>query len=261
MADTAISNLTAASTLTGTEKFPCSDGTATTKQATANQIKTWANNAPVFAAGSASANSTPKLQSGTLMTTPEVGAIEYDGTAPYFTPASSSRSVVLTEQFVALTSTYTLSNTTNAQKLFNVPSNGALTVQASTTYFFECFFTLSSMSGTSGNTSFQLLGGGTATLTSVAYGVTGLDASTLTTGAALGGAFSAASTSTGNITTAATGTSLMATVRGIFRVNAGGTIIPSVALTNAAAAVVGVNSYFRCWPIGSNTVTSVGNWS
>lgn len=39
MADTKISDLTAASALAGTEEFPCSDGTATTKAATAAQIK------------------------------------------------------------------------------------------------------------------------------------------------------------------------------------------------------------------------------
>lgn len=43
MADTKISDLTAAGALTGTEEFPLSDGTATTKAATADQIKTFVN--------------------------------------------------------------------------------------------------------------------------------------------------------------------------------------------------------------------------
>lgn len=45
MADTKISALTAASTLTGTEAFPCSDGTATTKAATSQQMSdfSWAD--------------------------------------------------------------------------------------------------------------------------------------------------------------------------------------------------------------------------
>jgi hypothetical protein len=41
MADTKISDLTAASALTGTEEVPLSDGTATTKAATVNQIATY----------------------------------------------------------------------------------------------------------------------------------------------------------------------------------------------------------------------------
>lgn len=41
--------------------------------------------APIFSAGTASASTAPKLTSGTLNTTPEAGAIEYDGAVPYFT--------------------------------------------------------------------------------------------------------------------------------------------------------------------------------
>lgn len=48
MADTKISDLTAASALTGTEEFPLSDGTATTKAATANQIKTFVLDSPAL---------------------------------------------------------------------------------------------------------------------------------------------------------------------------------------------------------------------
>jgi hypothetical protein len=63
------------------------------------------------------------------------------------------------------------------------------------------------------------------------------------------------------IATATTNTVGWAFVQGILRVNAGGTIIPQVSLGIAAAAVVGRDSYFRIWPWGNGTVTSVGNWS
>ncbi len=46
MADTKISDLTAASALTGTEEFPLSDGTAVTKAATAQQIKDFVLDSP-----------------------------------------------------------------------------------------------------------------------------------------------------------------------------------------------------------------------
>ncbi len=59
MADTKISDLTAASALTGTEEFPCSDGTATTKAATAAQIKTYFRSPLILPIhGDASANVT-----------------------------------------------------------------------------------------------------------------------------------------------------------------------------------------------------------
>ena len=188
-----------------------------------------------------------------------------DGTNTYplvTTATNAPRGAVTdTEQFVCLSGTYTLSSTTSTQKLFNATANGALTVAGSTTYFFECQFSLSSMSGTSGNTKFDVLGAGSASLTSTAWSAVGMDATTPGTAAAVGGSFTSSNVSSGDIVTAATGTGLYATIKGVLRVNAGGTIIPSVGLTTAAAAIVGVNSFFRCWPIGSNTVTNVGNWS
>ena len=64
-----------------------------------------------------------------------------------------------------------------------------------------------------------------------------------------------------NIVTAATGTAASAIVKGIFRINGAGTIIPSIQLTTASAAVIGVNTWFKCYPVGTNTVISVGNWA
>lgn len=181
--------------------------------------------------------------------------------AYYRNTAYEWRSSAPEENFIASTSTYTLTSTTSSQKLFNATTNGALAVAGSTSYFFECQFILSSMSGTSGNTKFDLLGAGTATLTSTGWTSSGVDNTSPATAATSSAAYTAASISSTNVVGAGTGTGLFVTIRGIFRVNAGGTIIPSVALTTAAAAVVGVNSYFRCTPIGSNTVTNVGGWN
>jgi len=160
-----------------------------------------------------------------------------------------------------LTSTYTLTSTTAIQKLFNATTNGALTVNGSTTYFFECQFLLTSMSATSGNAKFDILGAGTATLNSSSFAAVGLDNTTTSTAAAAGASFTTTNVSTGNTTAAGTGTGMFVRVTGIMRVNVGGTIIPSVGLTTAAAAVVGVNSFIRLTPVGSNTATSGGSWN
>jgi hypothetical protein len=45
------------------------------------------------------------------------------------------------------------------------------------------------------------------------------------------------------------------------RITGAGTIIPEVSLTIAAAAVVAANSYFKIAPLGSQSVTNVGDWS
>jgi len=194
------------------------------------------------------------------------GDVELDGTsaagnAYAFPGGSASEQNVLVEQFIALTGTNTLTSTTAIQALFDSVNNGALTVVGSTSYWFECLFNLSSMSGTSGNTKFDVLGAGTATISSVAWSAMGADATTPGTAAAVGGSFTATNVSSGNIMNAATGTAMYALIKGILRINAGGTIIPSIGLTTAAAAVVGINSYFRISPIGSNTVQTKGNWS
>lgn len=202
---------------------------------------------------------------GTLMGTPDDGSIEYDGTVFYMTPNTNNRGVTVNEHFVARTGTKTMTSNTTLQAIFSGGSggltNGALTVNAATTYYFECSLNVSTMSATSGNFGFSIVGAGTATFTSAAWHAFGLDATTQTTAAAAGTSFSASQAATGNIITAATGTAASVLIKGIFRINAGGTIIPSIQLTTANAAVIGRNSWFKCYAVGSNTVVSVGNWS
>jgi hypothetical protein len=150
--------------------------------------------------------------------------------------------------YMSLTATYTGSSQTALQKLFNTPSNGSFTAVAGITYEFECQFSLSSMSGSSGTFSFGFLG--TATFTSLFYiAMTRKSAATVIS--------STVATITA-ITASDTTTTGIAYIRGTLRVNAAGTIIPAFGLGVAAAAVVGVNSFFKIWPIGTNTFTSKG---
>lgn len=197
-----------------------------------------------------------KLLSGTLMTSAAAGAVEYDGTCFYGTAQASSRQVVDTEQLTTLTSPYTLTSQTAAQKLFNATTNGALTVEANTAYWFECFFTLSSMSASSGSFGFAL--GGTAGITSQMWETEANKAALATAASAQNTVNTAANTT---IVTANTTTTAWAKVWGKVRISTAGTLIPQVSLGVAAAAVVGADSYFRIWPAGATGVTAVGNWS
>jgi hypothetical protein len=166
------------------------------------------------------------------------------------------------EQFTALTTPYTLASGTALQKLFNATTAGALTVAASTTYFFECQFDLSSVASASGTVSFGF--GGTATLTSIKYTAVTQKSASLTTPVAPQMVEGTAATAQ-SLWTAATTTGLTtatARIKGTVRVNAAGTLIPEVALgVSTTTAAVGTNSFFRCWPVGSNTVTSAGSWT
>jgi hypothetical protein len=199
-----------------------------------------------------------------------VSSYSVSGTTLTFTesPAAGAQIEVTTlvpgifaEQFCCTNTAYTLTNTTNLQKIFNVSTNGAVAVAAATSYFFECSLNLSSMSATSGNFGFSIGGAGTATFTSASWQSFGLDATTQTTAAAVGGVYSASTAQTGDVLVPSVGTAASVYITGMFRITAGGTIVPSIQLTTASAAVVGVNSWFRCRSLGSNTVTAVGTWT
>lgn len=170
-------------------------------------------------------------------------------------PAFDLGSVVDAEQLACLSASYTLTNSTSAQKLFNATANGALTVLGSTTYEFECLLDITGLSGSAHVISFGF--GGTATFTSAMY-----LASTSTSSGGAASLFAATAATATAVTASNTGTVLLAVIRGTLRVNAAGTIIPQVTQgTASAAAVVAAGSQFRAWPVGSNTVASVGNWS
>src|SRR5258706_12738163 len=135
------------------------------------------------------------LTQGTAPASPAAGVSGIYATSTQRVPTaideSGTSSVLNAEQFVALSATYTLVSQTAGQKLFNATTNGALTVLASTSYMFECLFSLSSMSATSGNCKFDILGAGTAAFTSSAFQILGQDAITLGTAGTVSGNFTA----------------------------------------------------------------------
>lgn len=211
----------------------------------------------VLAAGTASV-APLQFTSGTNLTAAAAGAIEYDGLIHYTSHLANARGANVSEQFIITpAANYTLTSQTAAQKMFSTPTNGALTVNAATTYQFESVFDLTTMSASSGTFGWAL--GGTATFTTIKWWSTANKAA-LSTFLAWQNTFNATAANTA-LATSTTATVGAAFINGIIRVNAGGTIIPSVSLSVAAAAVVQAGSYFRCWPIGTNTVASVGNWS
>jgi hypothetical protein len=64
-------------------------------------------------------------------------------------------------------------------------------------------------------------------------------------------------------TSVATATNRTILIKGIMRINGGGTIIPQFKYSAApgAAPTLGTNNFFLLYPVGSNSVTSVGNWN
>jgi hypothetical protein len=181
------------------------------------------------------------------------GTFEFENPAFYMTGATSQRGVVLADQFILLQATNTLTSQTAAQPLFDVTGSGQVTLVAGT-YEFDCVFSLSSMAN-SGSFGFALGGGATFTQ----YWWSAANKATLATAAAGQVTYNTAANTT--IATASSGTVAFARCGGVIIVTVGGTIIPQVSLGVAAAAVVGVGSYFKIRALGGAAVTSSGNWS
>lgn len=244
-------------TLTVSSTFYQNFSGTSTQTVTLPDATTLTNGHQFYIMDNSTGNLTVNMNGGSLLKTVPAGqyiivTLTSNGTAAGTWTVQSS---VAQPEFIRQSATYTLTSTTNIQKLFNASTNGALTVKASTTYMFEGVINLSSMSGTSGNLKFDVLGAGTATLTSAFWIAVGLDNTTIGTAAANGGSGTATNVSSGNIVTAGTGTAMYAYIRGTITVNAGGTVIPSVGLTTAASAVVGVNTWMRfteILPAGTN---------
>jgi hypothetical protein len=258
MADTKISALGAASALTGTEELAGVQSAGSVK-ITAAQIKTHANTAPVFAAGSTSAGSWPKLTSGTVMTTAEAGALELDSNALYGCTDAGNRGYIPIRHFIRADSSRVLPNDTNENALFNSPTNGRLTLETGT-YLVEGIISVSGMSATSGNASIDLLGAGTATCATWLWTAQGRDNNSTTVATTVTGSFSVSQQSAASVVTAGTGTALQIRIQGTFEVTSAGTLIPSIDQVTAAAATLAAGSYLVFERIGDTSVVSVGQW-
>lgn len=259
MADTSIANLTAASTLTGTEEIPLSDGSGTTKACTAQQIKDFVEVAPVFAAGSATAGSWPKLTSGTLQTTPDAGSIEMDVDAIYMTHDAGNRGAVSICHYIRAATSRALTSSTAEQALFNSPTNGRITLEVGL-YFFEGMLYITGMNAASGNAAFDIVGAGTAVTADWLWHAVGIDNTTPTNAATQTGSFSITQQSVASMVTAGTGTAMSAELRGTFEVTTAGTLIPSITLVTASAATLAAGSYVMLRRMGAPNYTNVGQW-
>lgn len=159
-----------------------------------------------------------------------------------------------------LTADYTLTSTTSAQKAFNTTTNGALTLETGV-YEFDALLYLTTMSATSGNYAFNMLGAGTAVTDRWLHQSIGIDNTSPLTTTAYSGSGSVTSTSNASAVTAGTGTGALARHTGMFRVTTAGTVIPSVALVTAAAAVMKSGSFIKVRKIGDSGDTNIGGWS
>ena len=203
------------------------------------------------------------FSTGTNMTTAGAGAFEYDGAAFYATPNASNRGVLDTTHFMALAINYIGSDSSTAQKVFNLGtgSAGAITLPASTSYFMEAIYYITRSVGSNSHNLSTLFALGAA-LTGITYTAD----TTSTTGNTLGAVSRIyATAATATAVTAASSSStenITVVIRGIVRTNTSATFTPQVKYDSApgGAPTFLAGSYIRLTPIGSSAATFVGNW-
>jgi hypothetical protein len=205
------------------------------------------------------------LTAGTNTSVISAGAVEYNGSVFFGSPAAGQRGLLPAEYLVALASNYTGNDSASAQKVFNVPADGAVAVLANTTYMIEGLYIVApaiNFNAESLQTLFALSGG--ATLTSIRYvadSSTGLaNASTAIkrTQVASAGAVTVTDAAPGGAAT-----NFVVQLRGVIRTNTAGTLTPQFQFTGTpgSAPVVQANSFFRLVPIGSGSATTIGAWT
>lgn len=155
---------------------------------------------------------------------------------------------------------YTLTSTTSQQQIFNESTNGTLQLPSGV-YEFRTLIQIASTGSTSGNAGFDFLGAGTATIESALFHTVGVDSSNPLTASTQGGSLSTSVTSSNPIVSAGAGTGLVMRIYGIVKVQTAGTIIPSIFLNTAAAAVVKKNSCIFIDYIGPFGTHKKGPWS
>lgn len=258
MADTKTSALPGISAVADTTEFPSSDGTTTSKKTTGAQLKTYMFATPilaaVFDAGSASASSKPKLTSGTVLTTPEAGALEYDGVQVYETiDTTSGRGALPVEQYFHLTSAGgTISSIAN---YFGTTSNIKLVASA----HYDIEIHLYYLKTTAGTVTWTLTNNAAPTSQNIYYAmapVTGIVAPP-GTATELNGQFyndntAAKTIVTGSLTTAVQHWAYMR----IFLINGTGTSLKIQATCSAGTITPGIGSWWMCRRRSPNNIGS-----
>lgn len=201
------------------------------------------------------------LPPGVAPTSPNNGDVWTTVTGE-FVQLNGSTGITANYQFERLTANYTLGNVNTAQKALNGTTNGAVTLPAATGYRFRLKYLITNTGTTSH--SWQVLLGGTATLTSGTMSCVAVSSTSSAVAAASQGYTTTLGTAF-TVTALSTSATENATIDcdGTINVNAGGTLIPQVQLTAATgvAATMLAGSFFEMWAQGSNAVVSVGNWN
>jgi hypothetical protein len=162
------------------------------------------------------------------------------------------------ESFIYQNADFALANVATAQKMFGQTTNGRVTLPVGL-YELDMMVYLTGMSATSGNANFDLKGAGTAVIGGALLQAVGIDNnSPLAAGARSGSGV--AGTGVINLASAGTGTGVLSAVSGVFKVTTAGTLVPSLVLAVASAAVVKAGSNLTIYKIAPAGVFASGDF-
>ena len=215
----------------------------------------------LFAPGTAAGPYAPiTLSSGPVLTTPNAGSIEYDGTLEYFTPTGTARSLTPNTYYYRKNTATTLTSGTTAQSIFGLTSG--VTLAANTIYEIEGFFALSTTGTTSHTEAFGFTLT-TATVSAASYTITRNSSAAPAAGAYT---YLAATAVTAQIMTAAITTvqSAQYAIKGHLAVGTAGSVNPFIQFSAApgGTSTVLAGAWFKFTPVGTTgSNVSIGTWA
>jgi len=203
------------------------------------------------------------LTADTLLGTPTIGSVEFDGKAFYNTAQGTQRGIIPGAQFFRLESNLAGANVSTVQSVFGV----SVTLSTSTIYAFEAMYYFNKTAGATPHT----LGigyGGSATLNSILWDAIGFDGTAALPQRATASIAIAASATAANQTfsgsIASGAETIVANIKGMVSINGGGTFTPQYTLSAAPGGAYSTmaNSYFLIYRIGASGANiSVGAWA
>ena len=265
-----LSALTVTATIVGSINGNAATATSATSATTAGTVTTAAQpsitSVGTLTSLTVSAGTTAiapiRLQSGTNLTTPTSGAVEFDGKVFYSTVATG-RGFVPSVQIIIPSADFTLVNDLSLQDIF-ASSQNLVTLQANTTYMFESMIIEqnSAATATSHYTTLALSLDGGATASS--FIVSSMAFNTTLFGAAVTAQNTVCSdepSSGGWVATTTTNAAFRCIkFEGTIRVTDGGTMTPQLVFSAAPGNTtkIKVGSYFKIYAIGSDTIQTIG---
>lgn len=214
------------------------------------------------AGGSAAGTAPLKIPAGSVLTSPEAGAVEYNGKVFYSTPVAGARGLSPSVMFsIVPAGNFNLALNSNLQPAFPAAAD-VFTVNADTTYLFEGFYAINKVTGTAQTIAMEFTLGGGASLYHILYNVDFTHTSNALP-ATLGAPFhlDVATASVTVVTDSRAYIHCFISFNGMLKVNAGGTITPQIKFSAApdTSAYMYQDSFIKFTPIGSGTVQVIGN--